>query len=118
MPTVTFLGPFYTRRGVDYEHAEWIRGQPVEVTQEWLNQWRYRLPESKFKIEGDEGVTEDAGNDGIPDEGWARSDILAWLKEQGVSRGSGYLTKTAALALVDKHLNPPVEETETEEGVE
>ena len=52
MPTVTFLGPFYTRRGVDYEHAEWIRGQPVEVTQEWLNEWRHRLPESKFKIEG------------------------------------------------------------------
>ena len=117
MPIVTYTGPYFERRRRD-SPASWQRSKPVEVSQEWLNEWRHSLPSKHFTIEGDEGVTVDTGNDGIPDEGWARSDILAWLKEQGVSRGSGYLTKTAALALVEAHLNPPVEETETEEGVE
>ena len=83
-----------------------IRGQAVEVTQEWLNEWRHTLPAKHFVIEGDEGTTVDGGNDGIPDIGWTRKDILKWLTDNGVSKGSGYLTKSAALALVEGHLNP------------
>ncbi len=105
MPTVTFTGPFYERRRRDTA-APWIRGQAVEVTQEWLNEWRHTLPAKHFVIEGDEGTTVDGGNDGIPDIGWTRKDILKWLTDNGVSKGSGYLTKSAALALVEGHLNP------------
>ena len=64
-----------------------------------------------FLIEGDE-VTTDAGNDGLPDTGWSRKDIIAWLRNKNISTGSGYLTKTAGLKLVEEYLNPaPVEET-------
>ena len=108
MPTVTFTGPFYERRRRDTA-APWLRGEVVEVTQEWLNEWRHTLPAKHFVIEGDEGVTVDGGNDGIPDIGWSRKDILKWLTDNGVSKGSGYLTKSAALALVDEHLNPTEE---------
>ena len=108
MPTVTFIGPFYERRRRDTA-APWLRGEVVEVTQEWLNEWRHTLPAKHFVIEGDEGVTVDGGNDGIPDIGWSRKDILKWLTDNGVSKGSGYLTKSAALALVDEHLNPTEE---------
>lgn len=93
----------------------WTRGEVVEVEQEWLNEWRHSLPASHFLIEGDEGVTTDADNDGLPDTGWSRKDILAWLKAQEVPMGAGYLTKTAALKLVEEHLNPtPVEESLSE----
>lgn len=108
MPTVTFTGPFYERRRRDTA-APWLRGEVVEVTQEWLNEWRHTLPAKHFVIEGDEGVTIDGGNDGIPDNGWSRKDILKWLDDNGVDKGSGYLTKSAALALVDEHLNPTEE---------
>ncbi len=104
MPTVTFKGPFYERRRRDSPKS-WLREEVVEVSQEWLNEWRHTLPIKHFRIEGDEGATVDGGNDGIPDEGWSRKDILKWLSDNGVSRGSGYLTKTAALTLVEEHLN-------------
>ena len=105
MPTVTFIGPFYERRRAD-TIGPWLRGEEVEVTQHWLNEWRHTLPAKHFSIEGDEGVTVDGGDDGIPDSGWSRKDILKWLTANGVSKGSGYLTKSAALALVEGHLNP------------
>ena len=104
MPTVTYTGPFFERRRRD-SPTSWIRGDSVDVTQEWLNEWRNTLPTKHFLIEGDEGVTVDGDNDGIPDNGWSRKDILKWLTDNGVSKGSGYLTKTAALALVKGHLN-------------
>lgn len=93
----------------------WIRGKVNQVTQEWVNEWRHTLPASHFLIEGEEESTTDAGDDGLPDTGWSRKDILAWLKAQGVPTGAGYLTKTAALKLVEGHLNPtPVEESLSE----
>ena len=104
MPTVTYTGPYFERRRRD-SATSWIRGEVVEVSQKWLNEWRHSLPEKHFKIEGDEGVTVDGGNDGIPDDGWSRKAILKWLTDNEVSKGSGYLTKTAALALVEGHLN-------------
>lgn len=99
----------------------WTRGEVVEVEQEWLNEWRHTLPATRFLIEGDEGVTTDAGNDGLPDTGWSRKDIITWLKEKDISTGAGYLTKTAGLKLVEEYLNPTsVEETlsETEDTTE
>jgi len=114
LPTVTFLGPFF-ERPMRHAMGMWTRGEVVEVEQEWLNEWRHSLPASHFLIEGDEGVTTDADNDGLPDTGWSRKDILAWLKAQEVPMGAGYLTKTAALKLVEEHLNPtPVEESLSE----
>ena len=114
MPLVTYTGPFFERRRRD-SPASWIRGETVEVDQEWLNQWRHSLPLVHFKIEGDEGVTVDGGNDGIPDSGWSRKDVLNWLDEQNVDTPSGYMTKTKALELVEAHLNPSEEEEATEE---
>ena len=114
MPTVTFLGPFF-ERPMRHAMGMWTRGEVVEVEQEWLNEWRHTLPASRFLIEGDEETTTDADNDGLPDTGWSRKDILAWLKAQEVPMGAGYLTKTAALKLVEEHLNPtPVEESLSE----
>ena len=120
MPTVTFLGPFF-ERPMRHTMGMWTRGVAVEVEQTWLDEWRHTLPASRFLIEGDEGVSTDAGNDGLPDIGWSRKDIITWLKEKDISTGAGYLTKTAGLKLVEEYLNPtPVEETlsETEDTTE
>jgi hypothetical protein len=124
LPTVTFLGPMMYRRRTDLS-GQWIRGEPVKVSQEWLNHQRNRLLSQYFRIEGDAGVTVDAGNDGIPDSGWTKKDISAWLKAKGVEF-SGYATKSKLLGLVEETLNPPapepepatVEEPVAEEAVE
>lgn len=108
LPTVTFLGPFF-ERPMRHAMGMWTRGEVVEVSQQWLDEWRHTLPASRFLIEGE---SIDQGNDGLPDTGWSRKDIIAWLKDKNISTGSGYLTKTAGLKLVEEHLNPtPVEET-------
>lgn len=124
MPTVTFRGPMMYRRRTDMA-GEWIRGETVQVTQEWLNEQRHRLRPQFFVITGDEGVTVDQGDDGVPDAGWTKKDISAWLKAQGVEFG-GYATKAKLLGLVEETLNPPapepepavVEEPVAEEAVE
>ena len=123
MPTVTFLGPMMYRRKSDVS-GQWVRGEPVEVSQEWLNKHRVRMSPETFKIEGDEGVTVDAGNDGLPDSGWTKKDIGAWLKGKG-EVVSGYTTKSKLLDMVKTTLNPPapepepvVEEVPVEEAVE
>jgi hypothetical protein len=108
MPTVTYIGVFYEARRRD-SCESWIRGKPVEVSQAWLEANRKALRKD-FKIEGDEPATVDLQDDGIPDVAWARKDILKWLKDNGIKTGAGYLTKTAALELVESHLNPPVVE--------
>jgi hypothetical protein len=61
-------------------------------------------------VEGDEGVTVDDG-DGLPDNGWTKKDITAWLKAQGAEVG-GYATKSKLLGLVAQTLNPPAPEPE------
>jgi|TARA_R100000084_G_scaffold103368_1_gene59366 hypothetical protein len=105
--------------------GQWIRSEPVEVSQQWLNEQRRRLSPKHFKIEGDKGETVDEGNDGIPDAGWTKKDISAWLKAKGAEFG-GYATKAKLLGLVEETLNPPapepepavVEEPVAEEAVE
>jgi hypothetical protein len=104
--------------------GNWVRGKPVEVNQEWLDRHaRYRAS-PQFRIEGDKGVTVDAGNDGLPDSGWTKKDISAWLKGKG-EVVSGYTTKSKLLDMVKTTLNPPapepepvVEEVLVEEAVE
>ena len=112
MPTVTFLGPFYERRRAD-TIGPWLRGEVVDVSQEWLDEWRHTLPLSRFKIEGDEGgAFLDEGDDGIPDPAWSRKDIITWLTDNNVDIGNGYVTKSRALELVAAHLNPIIEGVE------
>ncbi len=105
MPTITYLGPFYERRRAD-TIGPWLRGEEVNVSQEWLNEWRHTLPSSRFSIEDDEGGESLDDGDGIPDPGWSRRDILQWLSDNNIVIGSGYVTKTRALELVEAHLNP------------
>lgn len=115
MPKVTYNGPYYEARRKD-TCEPWLRGQPVEVSQEWLEANRKALRRN-FTIEGDEPATVDLQDDGIPDVAWNRKDILKWLKDNEVKTGSTYLTKTAALALVESYLNPPVEVEEVKEDL-
>jgi len=115
VPKVTYNGPYYEARRKD-TCEPWLRGQPVEVSQEWLEANRKALRRN-FTIEGDEPATVDLQDDGIPDVAWNRKDILKWLKDNEVKTGSTYLTKTAALALVESYLNPPVEVEEVKEDL-
>lgn len=92
----------------------------MEVSQAWLDENRNRLSPKWWKVDGDEGVTVDEGADGLPDEGWTKKDIMAWLTGRGESVG-GYATKAKLLGLVEKTLNPPtpvVEEAPVEEVAE
>ena len=112
------------RRRMDTS-GEWIRGEAVQVEQSWVDKYRHILTPDTFKVEGDAGVTVDKGEDGIPDAGWIKKDISAWLKAKGVEFG-GYATKAKLLGLVEETLNPPapepelavVEEPVVEEAVE
>jgi len=111
------------RRRMDIA-GEWIRGETVEVSQAWLDEHRFRLRPQFFVIHDDAGVTVDAGNDGLPDSGWTKKDISAWLKGKGEVVG-GYNTKSKLLDMVGTVLNlpapepePVVEEVPVEEAVE
>ena len=114
MPTITYLGPYMYRRMLGMS-GQWVRGEPVQVSQEWLNENSiYRVSTEQFRIEGDEGVTVDAGNDGLPDSGWTKKDIGAWLKGKG-EIVSGYTTKSKLLDMVKTTLSPPAPEPVVEE---
>lgn len=117
MPSVTFLGPEFWRNSPD-SGAEFNRAVPQTKSQEWIDLWRRRLPASHWKIEGDEPLTVDAGQDGLPDDGWRRADIIDWVRNNGGTVGRVYQTKTQLLAQVDSLLNPPAPEPIVEETVE
>jgi len=112
LPTVTYLGPTVYRKRPDIKDS-WIRKEPVEVSQEWLNTHRVAICSNPtaFLVEGDEqaAVTVDAKDDGIPDSGWTKKDISAWLTERDVEY-SGYTTKAKLLAMVEETLKPMVDE--------
>ena len=99
MPTVTYLGPAYSTvlDGVEPR----FRRVPFEVDMEWLNTWRARMDPKSWLIEGDEQAPT---IEGVPDAGWKRADILAWLSTNGVVP-SGYTTKGRALELVADYLS-------------
>ena len=95
-----------------------IRGQPQEVSQELLDVSRSQL--LNCRIWGDDksldADTVDGGDDGVPDMGWTRNDIAAWLKDNAVRTRAG-LTKAQLLGRVSEYLNPTVEEETAEEEV-
>lgn len=115
MPTVKYVGREPTRStGL----GMLIRNQPLEVSQADLDLWRHRLP--FCEITGDanaskkavvEEKTVDEGNDGLPDKGWTRADIVSWLKDKGVQTRAG-LTKAQLLTKVEETLNPTEESDE------
>ena len=115
LPTVTFLGPFPFRALPDMKRVKALRGVPVEVSKDWLAKNMHLLMPRYWRVEGYE-QTVDEGNDGIPDEGWTKKDISAWLKGKG-SEVSGYMTKTKMLGMVGNVLNPKAAE-ENELGEE
>jgi len=109
---VTYLGPSYSVT-LDGPTSR-IRGEANEVSQDWLNKWRVRLDPANWLIEGDEETPSvDEGNDGIPDAGWNRKDILAWLSSNGVVL-NGYTAKGRALEMVAEHLNPALDEEQVQ----
>ncbi len=113
MPTITALGPYFERRVPGMKRIMAVRGVPMEVPQEYLDANRNRLNKKWWRIEGD-GITVDEGDDGIPDAGWTKKDIGAWMKEKGLAVG-GYATKATLLKSVNAFLNPePVAEPTAE----
>jgi len=117
MPTITSLGPYYERRVPGMKRVYALRGTPMDVSQEWLDANRGSLTNNKWwRIDGDTGITIDAGNDGLPDSGWTKKDITAWLEERGETVG-GYATKSKLLGMVELILNPPAPEPVVEEPV-
>jgi len=99
LPLLTYLGPSYSVT-LDGPTPR-IRGVAHEVSDEWLNKWRVRLASENWRIEGDEQAPT---IEGVPDAGWKRADILAWLSTNGVVP-SGYTTKGRALELVGNYLS-------------
>jgi len=100
----------------------WIWGEAREVDAGWLESYRSSFEGNKeFLIEGftyeAATATLDKGNDGIPDMGWKKGDIMGWMDENGVSYSS-LSTKAKLLAAVDAHLNPTEESMNEAEEAE
>jgi len=115
LPKITYKGPSYRRRLPD--NTEIYRGDTREVDQAWVNKHRHYLSKcNKILVEGDEGVTVDEGNDGLPDSGWTKKDISTWLKEKGTTV-TGYATKAKLLDKVKATLNPSAPKPVVEEVV-
>ena len=107
MPTVTYTGSQHRRRNNDVTMSDWVRGEPREVSDEWVAHWGSRLGDD-FRIEG---AHTDLGNDGIPDSGWTKANIMSWLDSNGATVGGGFKTKSTLLEMVEEVLNPtPVAE--------
>jgi len=116
LPTVTFHGPKWYQ--ILKDGSEIYRGETREVSQAWVDEYRYYLNKNPcISVKGDAGVTVDEGDDGIPDAGWTKKDISAWLKAKGAEFG-GYATKAKLLGLVEDTLNPPAPEPEPEPVVQ
>jgi len=113
VPTVTYTGKWYSRTNSDITMPDWLRGREMEVTQDWLNNWRPAVTGDDFRVEGD-----DAGDDGLPDANWNRPEIVEWLSNNGIDLGIGYKTKSTLLSMVEGVLSPaPVEEPVVETPV-
>ena len=115
MPTVTYLGPSYSIT-IDGPNPR-FRNVPFEVDAAWLAKYSHRLDKEHWRIEDvqlpEEEPTVDADNDGIPDTGWNRKDILTWLSSKGV-KPVGYTAKGRALELVAEYLNPALDEEQVQ----
>jgi len=112
LPTITYKGP--RRSGANMGRLGWwIWGKPVDVSSEWLDTNRAAVDGADFVIEGHAFETVDLGNDGLPDMGWKKGDILTYMEENGIEGASSLSTKKKLVAAIDAHLNPS-EETITE----
>lgn len=110
LPTITYKGP--RRTGANMGRLGWwIWGESRQVTVEWLEQHRVAVDGPEFIIEGHsfEKLTNDENNDGTPDMGWTKGDILAWMEDNGVNGASSLSTKKKLLGAINAHLNPPEE---------
>ena len=129
MPTVTYLGPQYSRAAFD--GREWLRKVPRDVSKSWVEAHANHLQADCWKVEGMEmpsapvvvKFTEDveevippaSDTGGIPDGEWTRAAIRTWLKEQNVTIPKTYTTKAKLLSLVEEHLNPKLAEEQITE---
>ena len=90
MPTIQYRGRWPRMRT---SYGDFIRGQPVEVSQSFLDENRIQFDKNIYDIEGDvvQGVSAsvDLGNDGIPDEGWTRKEIIAYCEENHIPVRAG-----------------------------
>jgi len=111
LPTITYKGS--RRAGANCGRLGWwIWGETREVSAGWLDANRAAVDGPEFVITGhtfDEVKTVDEGDDGLPDMGWTKGDILSWMEENSVEGASSLKTKAKLLALIDAHLNPPEE---------
>ena len=111
LPTITYRGP--RRTGANCGRLGWWAwGKPREVDAEWLETHRVAIDGPEFRIEGytfkEAEKTVDEGDDGLPDMGWTKGDILSWMEEKGIA-SSSLSTKKKLLAAIEAHLNPPEE---------
>jgi hypothetical protein len=121
LPTIVYPGPLPQRRtrcGTLY------RGQPVEITYAQLLLVQGQVTNGYLKLVGElielpavVDETVDAGNDGIPDEGWTRNDTVEWLNTREVRTRVG-LTKAQLLTRVEEYINPVEEESSDDDNNE
>ena len=121
LPTIVYPGPLPQRRT---ECGTFYRGRPVEITDAELLLVQGQVKNGYLKLVGEPtelpavaDETVDAGNDGIPDEGWTRNDIIEWLKTREVRTRAG-LTKAQLLTRVEEYLNPVEEESSDDDNNE
>jgi len=110
MPTVLYIGP--QKAGVNAGPMGWFDFRvPREVSQEWLDTYRTRLSKH-YEVMGDKPTTPsklpeiveetvDEGDDGIPDNGWLKNDIVEWLEARNVEIKAG-ATKRILLGQVEE----------------
>jgi len=119
LPTITYRGRRRTGANLG-ALGWWVWGKGREVDAEYLEAHRASFDGNKdFHIEGFSyaPVTVDEGNDGIPDMGWTKGDILAWMEEKEIA-SSSLSTKKKLLAAIDEHLNPTEESNNEAEEAE
>jgi hypothetical protein len=112
MPTVRYIGP--KKAGFNAGPLGWFDYKvPREVSQEWMERFHSRLNSALYEVTGYspskpapsklEVVEEtvDEGDDGIPDNGWLKNDIVEWLEARNVEIKAG-TTKRVLLRQVEE----------------
>jgi len=104
MPTVRYIGP--KKAGFNAGPLGWFDYKvPREVSQEWMERFHSRLGNlyevtgytpSKTTPSKPEVVEEtvDEGDDGIPDKGWLKNDIVEWLEARDIEIQAGATKRT------------------------
>ncbi len=106
MPIIRYRGRWPQIRT---SFGDFTRGQSVEVSQDFLDENRGHFDLNIYEISGEEkaaSVSNDIGNDGIPDEGWTRKEIIEYCEANNIPVRAG-LTKAK---LIERILNQGEEE--------